>query len=148
MRSSPQNHRTDPLGLHSFSAVDPQTWAWSEDESSHSFTHRFTAEVITVFLPPLWEVPDLWNSSGRFPGADQTPLPCSGLGPDHGLTFQRESAYWVQRKLPGELVHFSLESSRVKTTQRVGTPGLRRTQNTIQSQVLPYSGAVQLLASG
>jgi hypothetical protein len=67
--------------------MQPQTQSWSKDKSGCTFTHPFIPEVITVFLPPFEEVPDLWNSSHRFPGVDQTPVLPSGMGPDWELTF-------------------------------------------------------------
>jgi hypothetical protein len=81
---------------------------------THTHTHKHTHshQSYNTFLPPLWEkcltcgtplggswewiklpfhpvgrdlTADLWNSSWRFLGVDQAPLPSSGTGPDLGL---------------------------------------------------------------
>jgi hypothetical protein len=74
--------RTDPLGLHSFSAVETQSRARSKNESGCLFTHTFTPKLLQFSFSAFGEVPDLRNSYQRFLGADQTPLPPSGVGPD------------------------------------------------------------------
>jgi hypothetical protein len=95
----------------------------------HTHTHTHT-EVVTVSFPPLGEVPDLWNSSRKFLGVDQAPLPPSGTGPELGLISQGwclpspdETARWVGPLLLGVQAGW--------TAQTVGSPGWRRTQNTI-----------------
>jgi hypothetical protein len=100
--------RTDPLRPCSFSAEGPQTRAWSEDESGHSLTHTFILKLLQFSFPLLGGFPDLWNSSWKFLGVDQAPLPSSGTGPDLGLISWGwclpsldESARWVGPLLLG-----------------------------------------------
>jgi hypothetical protein len=96
--------------------MEPQTRALSKGESGHSFTPTFRPEVITVFPSPLLR--KSLTTSQRFWGVDQTPLPPSRLRADFLL-----GAYRVWTKLPGEMVHFSLESSQGKTTRGLGLWG-------------------------
>jgi hypothetical protein len=57
------------------------------NQAAHSHTHSYQNYYSYPF-PLLGEFPDLWNSSQRFLGVDQAPLPSSGTGPDLGLIFQ------------------------------------------------------------
>jgi hypothetical protein len=60
-------------------------FAHALNKFTHTHTHTHThihTEVITLSFSPLGEMPDLWNSSRRFPGVDQAPLLYSGREPD------------------------------------------------------------------
>jgi hypothetical protein len=82
---------------------------------------------------------DLWNSSRRFLGVDQAPLPSSGTGPDLGLISL--GVVLTESRRDGQMSWSTSpwSPSWVKAAQRVGAPRWRRTQNTIGWRTTSFS---------
>jgi hypothetical protein len=133
--------------------VEPQTRAWSKDESGRSFTHTFPPEVITVFPPHSWG--SLWPVEflSEIPGSWSDSLSTSGMGPDWGLTFPQgltefrlncQVSWSTSLWSPVGEDYLEGWNSRVKDDLEYH----RVASCLILSQVLLYSGTAQLPAQG
>jgi hypothetical protein len=153
---SPWYHRTDQLRPWSFSAMEPQTRAWSEDESGCSLTHTLTLKLLQFSFPPSWRIPWPVELLSEVPGSGSS---------SPSIQWDRT---WLWTDFPGKVLTESgwdcqmswstspWSPSRVKTAQRDGAPLGEKEDlechrvacHLVQSCVPPYSYAAQLPTSG
>jgi hypothetical protein len=138
---------TEPWQTHSDSVVF-QLWSRKLDpevrtnQSAHSHTHSHQ-KLLQFSFPLFQESPWPTEFLLEFPGS-WSDFP-SAMGWDLTESWLSPGAYWVQMKLPGKLVYFSLESSRGNFRMKEDPEYHQMVQSLIQSWVPPYSSAVQRL---